>query len=224
LVLDERGTDEESRPLTSAMLEVQTQTTDFGIARTIGRGRIRVVLGQLLVSSDLLSGWQHVSEKAVQPIANGMVRDIDARQRTEVHGEPHHFDELAIALADFDPDALAPRLQRALQWTAEAAWAQSLPAQLTNLWFAVVAVVDGTFSRTKVRNSEQMDRIHEYLMGKPLSQSSRDDLESDLRLAYGMRNDVVHDGRWEAVTPADVEKLWNRAREILRLEIGRAVH
>ena len=93
--------------------------------------------------------------------------------------------------------------------------------QLANLWFAIVVVVDHSYTRSQLRESTQMDRVRKHLLLFPISQPRRDSLCARLDRAYDLRNKIVHEGE-RTVAIADVEELFEAICEFLLADIAKS--
>lgn len=213
------------RPL--AAIRVDTAASTVSGARDVGRSRARALAGYFHLRTPLLVGARLAWEGPVILLPGGMMRCGTGAARATLRISDEGMGMSRDATASLVVANLPPKDHLALEWLAESRSADALPLKLVDLWFAVVVIVDSDYSNERYGRQPdgeptQMDRVHDYLTTLPISQGRRDDLEAAFRVAYRLRNRVVHRGDRECVGNAELEAFNTAVLDFLQIELGRA--
>lgn len=220
------GFDIDKKPLDTtikppvAIISIATGESDVSRARDVGRPRLRAVVGYVHMTSVLFSGAELAWEGPGYRRADSLVLG-SGNTRVFARISDSGLDGIRATLTGLELAKLPPRHLMALEWLGEAWKADVAAVKFVHLWFAVVAAIDSTFTRSQMTSTEQMERIRTYLQNLPISTKSRDEMFNELSTAYRLRNRLVHAGDRAGITPDALAALGSVTLAFLRADIGR---
>jgi hypothetical protein len=205
-----------------ALLAATTSEPTVSAARTIGRPRLRSLIGYVNLVAPLLTGAELAWEGAMAHSEDGGLRLATGQTQVAMRFRDEAIAAIRQGLAPLSLGQLDARHLLALEWFAEARLTTSPTSRLVDLWCAVVAVVDSTYARADKRKLDQIARIDAYLGRLQISSRRREQLSGAFHSAYELRNRLVHEGDRACVTDAAVESLHAAVKEFLWTDLGRS--
>lgn len=206
-------------PTPLAIFSVATGERTVSKARDIGRAKLRSLLGFVHLRSPLVVAANLVWEGPCFFGDSGTLGLASGSQKSVIRISEEGLDEARRVLTGINLASVAPRQALALQWFAEAWERSTTSSRFANLWFAVVALVDPTFSAKERRDLEQMERIRRFLLPVPISTAARTNLNERLQRAYGLRNRLVHAGDQTGITPDALVEPGYAVVELLQIDL-----